>query len=174
MSLKLLSQSEVVGVIATLGADATKIQAQIHLSAVSTLAHIRDHGDTRGATQLLNALPNGTRVKALAQWYRHFSDGAMTLRQAPDSKAWECKLAEKRVSEQFDVVAAEATTFADLTVERDPVTLTLDKFIKSLARTANNDDLFDGTTQPKVSPEVRAVAARMLASFRASEIAIAA
>ena len=58
---------------------------------------------------------------------------------------------------------AMETTFADLTAEKDPKTLTLSQWLKSLRRTATNAENFDGTDVPKVSAELRAVASQVVA-----------
>jgi hypothetical protein len=129
------------------------LQTEIHIVACSTLAHIRDHGDYTLATRLLDALPNGQRVKALAHWYGNFSGGAATF-AFDKSAGWSCKLAKVRTPEMFDLDAAYATSFADLVAEKGYTTLTLAQAVQYLKRKANEDGLNpDGT--PKVSPEAR-------------------
>ena len=70
MSVKLMSVNEMTTAIGRIKAAGTVLQARIHATAVSTLAHIRDHGDTTLSCRLLDALANGQRVKALAFWFR--------------------------------------------------------------------------------------------------------
>ena len=166
MSIKLLTQTEVSEAIPALATNAANVQATIHQIGCSILEHTRQHGDYTGAERLCNALPRGQRVKALAFWFRHFSNGKLTLAVAKDTKMWVGKLAKDRDFADFDVDSAMETTFADLTSEKDPTTLTLEKFIKGLERTANNDATFDGTSIPKVAPEARAVAATLVAAYR--------
>lgn len=165
----LIAMSDVKGRIAKLVLSAVEQEAEIHLVGCSTLEHISLHGDTTGALALMNGLPVGIRVKALAEWYRHFSNGAIQLKLK--ERTWTISLKAGWNKEQFKVDDALAVTFADLTTERDPVTLTLEKFIKGLERTANNSEMFDGTTTPKVAPNVRAVAAQFVASYRKAEAA---
>ena len=165
----LITQSAVKARIVKLGASAAEVQAEIHLLGCSTLEHVAIHGDTTGAVALMNALPNGQRVKALAFWFRTFSNGKISM--VLKDQSWTCNLGKDRKAEDFDIDGAMAMTFADLTTERDPVTLTLEKFIKGLERTANNSDNFDGTETPKVAPAVRAVAAQFVAMYRKAEAA---
>lgn len=130
------------------------LQKEIHLVAVNTLAHIRDHGDYTLAIRLLDSLPNGQRVKALANWYRHFSGGAVTFNFAPEGEGWSGKLAKKWEADQFDVDAAITTTYGDLMPEKGYSTLTLAGVIAMLKRKANEDGLNkDGS--PKVEPAAR-------------------
>ena len=167
-----ITRSDLVGLatvkdrVLKLGASSKEVQAEIHLLGCSTLEHMQKHGDSTGATMLMNALPNGQRVKALALWFRHFSNGAVNMTEKKGT--WSCKLKPGRKPEDFDIDGAIATTFADLTTERDPVTLTLEKFVKSLERTANNEEVFDGTDTPKVSPAVRNLAAQYVKAYRAA------
>lgn len=165
MSIKLLTQADVLNAIVELGSDATKIEARIHVIAVSTLDHVRAHGDTRGCVALMNALPRGQRVKSLGYWFKHFSSGKLILSIDKTSKLWVAKL-NARTDEDFKVSEACDLTFADLTVERDPTSVTMESFIRNIERTANNTDMHDGTDIPKVTPEARAVAARLVAFLR--------
>ena len=166
MSLKLLTQSDLIKGIATLKTDAASVQERIHLYAVSSLDHVRAHGDTTGCVALCNALPNGQRVKALAFWFKKFSNGKLILTMDKATKTWTAKLSKQRVDSDFDVAGAEAITFADLTDERDPVSVTIESMVRNLERNATNAENFDGTDQPKVTPEARAFAAELVAFAR--------
>ena len=170
MSLTLLTQTQVRDAIPLLTTDARKIQETIHLIGCSVLDHTRAHGDYTGAEALLNALPTGQRVKALAHWFRHFSNGKMIAKLDAKTKAWGIELKKDRVDSDFKVDEAIQVTFADLTVEKDPVTLELAKF-KGLERTANNTENFDGTDIPKVAADTRAMAAKIVAFVRDSKAA---
>jgi len=169
MSLILLSQSEVKARVAKLVLTAAEVQSEIHLIGCSTLDHTRVHGDYTGAVALLNGLPKGQRVKALAYWFRHFSNGKMVAKINSDTKLWDIELKKDRTDADFRVDEAIEITFADLTAEKDPTTLELDKFLKGLDRTANNTENFDGTNIPKVAAETRAMAARIVAFVRESK-----
>lgn len=137
------------------------LQVLIHETATSTLAHIRDHGDWTLACALLDAMPNGQRVKALAHWYNHFSDGAVKFSFDPNA-GWTCKLAKNRTPEQFDVEGAYAKSFADLTAEKEPTTMSVKQAIAYLKRKANDDKRNDDGT-PKVSDEARELFAKLYA-----------
>lgn len=137
-----------------------KLQSLIHLTAVSTLVHVRDHGDWTLAVSLLDALPNGQRVKALAHWYSHFSDGAIKFTYGGAAAGWTCKLAKNRTPEMFNIDGAVATSFADLTAEKSPSTMSLKQAIAYLKRKANDDKLNDDGT-PKVSEEARELFAKL-------------
>ena len=143
------------------------LQKLVHETAVSTLAHIRDHGDYTLATALLDALPTGQRVKALAHWYKHFSKGAVTF--SYDSKAgWLCKIVKNRTPEMFDIDGAYATTFADLTAEKNPgSTFGVKEVLAYLKRKANDEKLLDNG-EPRVSEQARELMAALY--VRAEEL----
>lgn len=166
-TITLLSAAAVVALIAELSKDAHSVQERIHIAGCSTLDHIRAHGDTSGAVALMNALPNGQRVKALGAWYKHFSKGKLVMVQDKATKVWEAKLAKGRTDEDFDIAGACKTSFADLTEERDPVTLTVESLIKSLESKAGNLEYHSDGTTPKVSPEARNLCSEILAFVRA-------
>ncbi len=163
--LTLLTQSAVLAQIAVIGATAKTLQTDIHVCAVSTLDHVRVHGDTRGVVALLNALPNGQRVKGLAAWYRSFSNGKLTLKPNKDSKEWEATLSKDRVDADFNMDGAEETDYGSFTVEVAPQTLTLDKMLKKIEGFSTNDEKnADGS--PKVDDAARAMAAELVAFTR--------
>lgn len=144
------------------------LQAEIHAVAVSTLDHIRAHGDYTLALGLLGALPNGQRVQALVAWYRAFSGGAVKFSYDSTNKCWKCTLSPNRTDEQFRVQEASETTFADLNPEKGYSTMTFEGFKEYLKRTANKDGLNpDGTA--KVEPRVRDLAAAFYAKLNAGE-----
>jgi hypothetical protein len=168
MKLKLLSLQETGARIDALKKNAADVQAEIHLIGVSCLAHARDHGDVRPMQNLLNALPNGQRVRGLVAWARNFSSKKLSIKQDAQ-KAWVVEIQSERVPEDFKVDEAEGITYADYTNEKDPTSVTVESLIRNLTRTANNDEFVKGTTVPKVSPEARAVAAKLVAAYRADQ-----
>jgi hypothetical protein len=163
----LITLAEVMPRISALSLSAKVQEAEIHLILCSTLDHIRVHGDSTGMTAMFNGMPLGLRVKAMGAWARHFSNGKIAMKV--EKGVWSCTLGKKRLDADFDMVGALATTFADLTEERDPTTLTVEKFTKGLIRTANNTANFEGTSQPKVDPAVRALCAKLNAYIRTLE-----
>lgn len=161
----LLTQKDVVTLIDQIGERATALTADIHLAACSTLDHARAHGDWTGITRLMDSLPKSQRVQALKVWYSEFSNGRVSLSIDPDTKSWRVNKDKfgGRVEADFRVDAAIETTYADLTKEKDPTTLGLVKFLKSLERTATNAENFAGTDVPKVSLATRDAASRIVA-----------
>lgn len=169
MSILMLTQTDVLAKIEVIKDSAKNLQADIHQCAVSTLDHVRAHGDTRGVTALLNALPNGQRVKGLAAWYRAMSSGKVGLKVNKESKLWECTLQKERADEDFKMTEAEATDYGAFTAEREPVTMTLASFIKRIERIANDDETnTDGSA--KVEAPARVMAAEVVAFIRKAQI----
>lgn len=166
--LTLLTVADLLAAIPALKQDADSVQERVHLYAVSGLDHVRAHGDTTGVVALMNALPRGQRVKALAFWFKKFSNSKLILTMDKDSKVWAAKLSKQRVDGDFDIEGAEAVTFADLTDEKDPQSTTVEGLIKSLVGKSTNSENFDGTEIPKVTPEARKLAAALVAFARAN------
>ena len=166
----LLTQGDTAKLIDKIGESAATLTADIHLAACSTLDHARAHGDWTGITRLMDTLPRSQRVQALKVWYSEFSGGRVSLSIDPDTKAWRVNKDKfgGRVDADFRVEDAMETTYADLTKEKDPSTLDLAKFLKSLARTATNAENFPNTDIPKVSVKARAVASALVAFTKAS------
>jgi len=171
-NMKVLSQSALSDFIGKIAASAKEVQENIHVAAWNALDHTRVHGDYSNALKLLNALPNGTRVKSLAYWFTKMSSGKFRPLQNGKTKVYECeKLGADRTDADFLMDQAEVTNFADLTSEKDPAPLTLDKFIKGLKRTAENDGVFEGTDIPKVAPEARALALQIVQFVTQKQVA---
>jgi len=170
MTVSILSVAECRTAIGEIKGSARSLQDRIHTVAVSCLAHVRDHGDWTLATGLLDVLPNGQRVKALAHWFGHFSNGKAKFSLDKATGAWTCDLAKDRTDGDFDVDGANEVTFADLTTEAEARTMDTKVFEKTMARYANNDKLNkDGS--PKVTPEARALAARVVSLIREGKLA---
>lgn len=162
----LLTQADCIEAISILKLDAAAIQERIHVIGCSTLDHIRAHGDTTGACALLNALPKGQRVKALGHWFKTFSSGKAVFLYDKAAGVWNCKLSKGRTDSDFKVEDAMATSFADLTEERDPVSVTVESMMRNLVRNSTNDELHDDGITPKVSPAAREFAAKVVAFAR--------
>lgn len=163
-SIQLMTQAEVLAEIPLLASDAKSVQTRIHVAACSTLDHIREHGDTRGAVALMNGLPNGQRVKSLGHWYRVFSNGKVAFRKDKTTGEWTVELGKNRAKDgsDFNVAGAIETSFADLTEEKDPVSLTLKKFVDRMVALSTNDELHDNGAR-KVALEARNAAAEVVA-----------
>lgn len=165
MKIEIISKAAVMEFITGLKTRAVTLQAEIHQAAVSTLDHCREHGDYRGALALVNALPSGQRVEGLMTWFAHFSNGKLTFKKDNASGARVAKLSVDRVDSDFDIEAAMLTDFGSLTKEAKPAVFTVEKLLKFIESKANNTETnADGT--PKVADDARAVAAKLVASYR--------
>lgn len=166
--MEILTQAAVTDKVAIIGKSAKALQADIHQVAVSTLDHCREHGDYRGALALVNALPNGQRVKGLVAWFVNFSNGKLLFKGGTKGEAFTAELKKDRVDSDFAVQAAMLVDYGSFTAEVAPKTMTLEAFIKSLETKADNDEAnTDGT--PKVSQEARAFAAKCVALYRTQQ-----
>lgn len=148
-----LSQSEIAKRITRIKSVGARLQNEVHVVAVSCLAHARDHGDITLSVRLLDAMPNGQRVKALAYWFRKFSGEQLSFSFKPDT-GWSAKLVKGWKPELYDVDGAYAVTFADLTAEKGYDTLSVKAVLSYLKRKADEDGLHPNG-EAKVSPEAR-------------------
>lgn len=162
MSIKLLDQADTKQLIASIAGRAASVQTDIHQAACSCLDHVRAHGDTTGAVALMNALPRGQRVKSLGFWFKHFSSSKLVMNLDKASGMWNASLSKTRQKDgsDFNIEAAVGTTYADLTTERDPVSVTVESMLRNLKRNATNAELHDNG-EPKVTPEAREAASKL-------------
>lgn len=164
MSIKLQDVVTMSASINSIKTSSTELQALIHETAVSVLAHVRDHGDTTLAVRLVNAMSSGTRREGLSAWFYKFSGKTMNL--SSKEGVWTCKLKPGRVPEDFDVEASMLVDFGDLTKEAKAAkALTIEDILKALKKFTNNDKvLADGVT-PQVPVNVVKAAQRALAAI---------
>lgn len=161
-TLTILNQAKTGKLISSIAKRATTLQVDIHIAAVSTLAHIRDHSDYTLAIRLLGALPSGQRVKTLALWYSHFSNGAITF-TLDKAEGWKANLAKKRTPEMFDIEGAWKTTFGDLMPEKVPTTMTAKQVLAMLKKQADSKAVNDDGT-PKISDDAKELFAQLFAA----------
>lgn len=165
--IKILSQADAAKVIKSIKVRAGRLQSDIHQVAVSTLSHMQEHGDFRGAVALMNALPSGQRVKGLAAWYKNFSGGKFSLRQdKKQGNIWVGTLQKDRTSEDFNIEEASKITFAEFTAEVTPNQISEETIKKYLERLIANDEMLD-ETKPKVTDAAKERATVLLAAFAA-------
>lgn len=159
----LLTVSEANEKIASIRQSARVLQSDIHVVAVSALAHTRDHGDWTVFASLLNALPSGQRVATLAKWVNVFSGKQLSFfRDKKNGNVWSGKLTPKADADKFDVDGAMATEYGDLEEEKVQSEITLEKLRVMVARIANNRGTNkDGTR--RVSDKVIAIASKCVA-----------
>lgn len=88
------------------------LDVDIHATAVAAIAVSVDHGDTGCAERLTNAMPKGSRVKTLVQWFAHHSNIALTFDKA--SASYKAKMVKKDHADYkkvINLVKAEANPF---------------------------------------------------------------
>ncbi len=163
MSINLQDVATMSASISKIKTNSTELQALIHETAVSVLAHVRDHGDTTLAVRLVNAMSSGTRREGLSAWFYKFSNKTMNL--SSKDGVWTCKLKPGREPADFDIEGAMAVDFGDLTKEaKAPKAMTLEDIFKALKKFTNNDKLLENGS-PVVPPNVVAAAQRALAAI---------
>lgn len=164
----LLDKAECGKRISALRVAGAGYQTEVHICAVSALAHIRDCGDWTLFTDLLGALPTGVRANALAgPWVSRFSGKAVSFTYDKSKGAWVGKMAKAWKPEMFDIEGACKTTFGDFVPEKGYDTMGIIAVISMLKRKANEAGNHpDG--RPKVDPKARELFARL--HLRAVEI----
>ena len=169
MSIVLMDAQATAKRIAGIAGTSKDLQREIHETAVSCLAHVRDHGDTTLAVRLIAVLPSGQRRKTLAQWFKVYSSGKMLIAQDPKHGTWSCKLKD-RTAEDFLIDEAMTCEYGDLEPEtRAEKPKSLKDLVAAIARFTKNDKTVevDGVVQPVVSPELVKAAQKALAAITA-------
>ena len=129
---KLLPTADVRAMIATVVAEAGKVQHDIHEAALQCIAHAEEHGDITLADHLvkeLEANATGQRTATLRDWFAKFSP----IRW--NNKTGEVGLLKNKEAEAytpFDYDAASASPYYGMGKEVRPKELTLDQLRKSL------------------------------------------
>jgi len=165
MSVTLLDEAGIDAAIVTIRGSSKELQTIIHGCAVSVLAHISVHGDTRQAVRLLTALPSGQRREALAFWFNKFSGKTLSISNSKDS-GWNAKLKGGRLESDFDIEGAMATDYGDLMSEPKIKALELKNLVAAITKfTSNSKKLEDGS--PQVPATVVAAAQKALAALTA-------
>lgn len=100
-----------------------KLDADIHLCAVSCLYHAQEHGDVTLLTRLVDAMPKSGRRKALIHWA--CEHGKLAYKEK--EQAFNL---DKGKSKSWKLAAAEATPFWEFTVEKAPSDVTLEGLVK--------------------------------------------
>jgi hypothetical protein len=155
--MKILSMSEAAALIERVIKSTNESMVDLHLALVSSLDHIREHGNTTGLLRLLNGLPRGIRLQGIVAWTKEFSNGKCAPGLNPKTKQWQIELAKDRKDADFNIEAAFGTTFADLTAEKAPSTMTADSLLTKLKQIASNTKL-NKDDSPKVTVEARSLA----------------
>ena len=163
--MQLYTQSQIGSKVARIIRVAGKVDSELHVVLCSILDHTREHGDYTAILPLLNGLPNGLRKQGIVAWVSHFTNKKLIARLDTKSKAWVAELSKERTDSDFDIVGAMAITFGDFKPEPVPSTLTLALLIKMLEQKAN-DTKMNEDGSPKVAPEARNMAAKVVDFIR--------
>lgn len=154
---------DVIKSITQVAETGAAFQTLVHETAVQCLMLVRDESDYGPARDLMNAVPRGIRREALGTWFKKFSNRKLSFSLNDKTSLYVGHLAGERAVSDFDVEAANATTFADLTKEPLASTFDVEKLIKILQGKAGNTKVnADGS--PKVTEAARALASKMLAA----------
>ena len=169
-----VSRSVIASRVARVCRIGVRVESEIHILAVSIMEHTRLHGDYTAAEALLSGLPLGTRVKALAFWFKHFSNGKLTFKIDDTSKLYVGKLDKDRNDADFKMEECIATSFAKLTNEVAPVSVTVKSLLSGLKSKATNAEMHNDGITPKVTPEARDIASKILQFVKDNKLDVAA
>ena len=138
--------------VATIGKRGKALDKLIHRAAVSAIYHAREFGDVRKFEALCEAMPKGSRVKALVAWYE-----AHVPVDADDEG--NRKLKKGRTADDFKIEDAAKTPFWEFTKERAPVALTLEKLMEYVEKRIEKlDDLQDEEARAILLQGIKAAA----------------
>lgn len=109
MSLKIIDKR-----IVTLSANAAKLNAYIHVTAVMVMEHAKAHGDCTRALSLVKAMPASMRRTMLIAWFAKYSPIAVKLGDSEAvgfSKKYNNLKTDEAKAAQWDIEAAKADPF---------------------------------------------------------------
>lgn len=122
-----------------IAATGAKLDTAIHETGVACMEHCLEHGDARPMDNLLKALPKGVRAEGFKVWVQTFSP----IRWNGDGEVGVSK-PEAKLFVPFNIPAATATPFYDLTDEKVKVkALTLEALKALIARTIAQIEAID-------------------------------
>jgi hypothetical protein len=153
-SIIITDSEQLSATITRIGTAGRKLDKAIHAAAVSCLYHIMKDGQTTLYVKLADAMPKGSRVKALHFWASHHAP--MTVSTDKNGKTT-VTLKKGRTAEDFNLEGAEATPFWDFSVEKVPGPMTVDKIVAWLKKQTNPEN-------ERVEDDARALAAKLLAA----------
>lgn len=157
--------SAILANIASIKATGVQFYTLAHETAVDCLYLVQQTGDWAPAAELMNALPSGTRRNAMAFWFSEFSSKKLRFTLDKDSGLYRGRLDSDRAVHHFRVDEAADISFADFSKEPAAgTTLTLDKLIAMLGRTATNTKVKKGGVVA-VDEKARVAASKALAAI---------
>jgi hypothetical protein len=163
--MKLYTQSEIGHKVQRIIKASQHVEGELHNVLCSILTHTAQHGDYTQLVPLMNGLANGTRKQGVIAWLKHFSGKQLIVRKDAETKQFVAQLDKGWSAEKFDLEGAYAVTFGDFTEEPEPKTLDIKALYKMLKAKAISDQTNkDGS--PKVAPEARVVASRLIAAMQ--------
>jgi hypothetical protein len=129
MEIVLISgKKEIMKAIDGIQRTGKKLDEQIHVCAVSCLAHAEQHGDVTLCTRLAHALPKHSRRKALIYWFTQF--GPLTYSE----KENQFKVLKSEKVKPYEVERASNTPFWDYTPEKNVEPFTVAALLKLVQR----------------------------------------
>lgn len=155
-----LDLKAVASATGAIGRAGAKLDTQIHATAVACIVASLPHEEggylnAEPARQLLNAMPKGSRAKALAAWFEAFSN----VRLRREEKGWTVKMVgpANKMYVKADPDAAMAKPFWSVEEQgTDPKAFTLGAALASLLRKAEA-----AAKEGKLSPEDAEVVAAL-------------
>lgn len=143
--------------IASIGTAGAKLDTAIHTVAMSCLYHASVHGDVEKTVALVKAMPKSSRVKGLIAWIECFTPVRIKLGDNSVSgrleKGWK--------AEDFELSNADAKPFWSWKAEPNVSTMDVKAMLAWLSKKATSTD------DKRVSPEAKAMAARLIEAAKA-------
>lgn len=112
--------------------SAAKLQDKIAALAVECLKHAQEHGDASRLLYLCQQMPKGQRVQALKLWAQKFSPIVLTTDTNGNFTAVKIRPTTSKDYVAYDIEAATATPYYDLTQENKPNILSLEALEKMI------------------------------------------
>ena len=134
--IKLQSKKSIETNIETIKTNAGELQALLHTTAVQTMFHHFEYGDTTLANTLVDALPKSIRKADLLRWFVEF--GALDY-DIKTKTLIHNKDKAKTLDKDTQIQLANDTPFYDLNKDKEVIRKTFLDMLKELERKAVYD-----------------------------------
>lgn len=124
-------ETKIKAAIKSIQARGQRLDRDIWVAAVSTMAHHNKHGDTTLINGLVDAMPKGSRVNALREFITAF--GKVTFNE-------ETKAFDHDKAGNFDLDGATATSWVDFKPEPEYKPIDALALVKAMVTKINNVD----------------------------------
>lgn len=150
-----LNEKQIVSMIGSISRRGARLDNDIWQCAYSSLAHAREFSNFSLFQQLLNAMPQGSRVATLISWAKNFSPASVN--KTPQG-TWKVTGSKQSDRTEWDLEGMVETPWWSFKPPTEQAVFGLEALSKMLAKVAEGKD----TPSRAYRPEAMAIAAQLV------------